>query len=114
ARGQLVTAVRGARGGYTLSRPANQINLAEIVDALEEQPFGLTECSATSGLCSFESDCQIRVNWLRVNAVVRRSLQDISLSDMVQPAPAPQPLPAPPRPAKSALSQSAITWSSSK
>lgn len=113
ARSELVKAIRGARGGYILSRPASQINLAQIVDALEEQPFGLTECSATSGVCNLEPDCQIRVNWLRVNAVVRRSLQDISLSDMVQPARVSQVAPLV-QPSTAAISQSAITWSSGK
>lgn len=85
---QLVRSVRGARGGYTLERPAEQISVAQIVDALDDQPFGLTECSATPGLCSFEAECRIRSNWLRINAIVRRTLEDVSVADMVQPIPA--------------------------
>jgi FeS assembly SUF system regulator len=92
ARHELVTSLRGARGGYSLARPAQAISVADIVDALEEQPFGLTECSAGHGLCSIESGCRIRDNWLRINVVVRGALQDVSLADMV----APRPLPTPP------------------
>lgn len=87
AKGELVTSVRGLRGGYALSRPPEQITVAEIVDALEEQPFGLTECSATSGLCDVEELCRIRANWRSISAVVRRALEDVSLADMVRPAP---------------------------
>lgn len=86
-RHELVTSVRGLRGGYALSRPAAQISVADIVDALEEQPFGLTECSAVSGLCDFESGCRIRANWQRISGVVRRALEDVSLADMVGPLP---------------------------
>lgn len=86
-RHDLVRSVRGLHGGYALSRPAMQISVAQIVDALEEQPFGLTECSASSGLCDFESGCHIRANWLRINGVVRRALEDVSLADMVAPLP---------------------------
>lgn len=84
-RHELVRSMRGARGGYALNRPATQISIAQVVDALDEQPFGLTECSATPGVCSFESDCRIRSNWMRINNVVRRTLEDISIADMAQP-----------------------------
>lgn len=83
-RRDLVHSMRGARGGYALSRPATQITIAQVVDALDEQPFGLTECSATPGVCGYESDCRIRSNWLRINNIVRRTLEDISIADMAQ------------------------------
>lgn len=81
----LVRSMRGAHGGYVLSRPAEKISIAQVVDALDEQPFGLTECSATPGSCSFESDCRIKSNWLRINNIVRRTLEDISIADMTRP-----------------------------
>lgn len=86
-RHNLVQSTRGPQGGYTLSRPADQINVAQIIDALEEQPFGLTECTSTPGVCGFEVNCQIRVNWQRINAVIRRTLEDVSVADMVLPVP---------------------------
>ena len=86
-RHNLVTSVRGTRGGYALARPAGTISVAEIVDALEVQPFGLTECSALSGTCDLESGCRIRANWQRINTAVRGVLNGISLADMMQPAP---------------------------
>lgn len=86
ARHGLVNSLRGAHGGYNLARPASAITMAEIIDALEEQPFGLTECSASTGVCERESDCRIRVNWLHINTVVRRALEDVSLADMAEPA----------------------------
>lgn len=82
----LVKSSRGAKGGYALGRPPEKISIAQIIDALEEQPFGLTECSATPGACYFEAGCHIRPNWQRINAIVRRTLEDTSLADMMQPA----------------------------
>src|SRR5690606_26396139 len=84
---ELVKSSRGARGGYTLGRPADQISIAHIIDALEEQPFGLTECTATPGACSVEAGCHIRTKWQRINAIVRRTLEDVSVADMVRPIP---------------------------
>lgn len=114
SRHGLVKAIRGAQGGYALSRAAEEINLAQIVDALEEQPFGLTECSAHAGICSFEANCRVRVNWQRVNAALRHSLQEITLADMVQPIDHPIVTHDSPRSAGIYPSQSAITWSSGK
>ncbi len=92
-RAGLVCSTRGLHGGYTLGRPPAEISVADIVDALEEQTFGLTECSATSGLCGLEPSCRIRANWMRINAVVRRALEDVTLADMAQPALPPAALP---------------------
>jgi DNA-binding IscR family transcriptional regulator len=74
-------------GGYSLSRPPGTISVADIVDALEEQPFGLTECSAVTGLCDIEDTCRIRASWRTINSIVRRALQDVSVASMVQPLP---------------------------
>jgi len=84
-RHTLVTSQRGAHGGYVLSRPAAQISVADVIDALEDHPFGLTECSASTGVCGMESDCRIRDNWLRINTVVRQALRAVTVADMVHP-----------------------------
>ncbi len=89
ARNELVVSVRGQRGGYSLGRAPGQITLADIVDALEEQPFGLTECSTDSGHCGIETGCTMRSNWQRVNAVVRAALESVSLQDMIEPVAVP-------------------------
>jgi DNA-binding IscR family transcriptional regulator len=85
-RHALVSSQRGAHGGYVLARPPERITIANVIDALEDQPFGLTECSSSSGVCSIESDCRIRDNWLRINSVVREALQAVDIADMVHPA----------------------------
>lgn len=45
ARAELVSSVRGARGGYSLTRDPERITLTQIVEALEG-PFGLLDCCA--------------------------------------------------------------------
>ena len=82
---EIVKSTRGARGGYMLGRPAEEISIADIIDALDEQPFGLTECTATPGSCSVEAGCHIRSNWHRINTIVRQTLERVSVADMVNP-----------------------------
>lgn len=84
ARGGLVVSLRGARGGYLLARPAGQISLVDIIDAMDG-PIGMTECSVTPGLCAQESACAVRANWQRINQAVIGVLQNITLADMLTP-----------------------------
>ena len=91
ARHGLLVAVRGLYGGYSLSRSPQSISMADIVDALEEQPFGMTQCSASTGLCDRETSCGVRASWQGINRIVRRALEDVSVASMLQPATAPAP-----------------------
>ncbi|NYT61158.1 SUF system Fe-S cluster assembly regulator [Alcaligenaceae bacterium] len=95
---ELVNSSRGSRGGYMLGRPACDISIAHIIDALEEQPFGLTECTSKPGACSVEAGCHIRTNWQRINSVIRHTLENVSVSDMLSPTPLEFPLIAQPLP----------------
>lgn len=85
ARGGLVASERGKNGGYRLARPADQINVADIVDAVEG-PIAVTECSADSrGCCDLEGHCPTETNWVRINDAIRLALRGITLADMVRP-----------------------------
>lgn len=83
-RGELVVSQRGAKGGYLLARPAQQISLVDIIYAMDG-PIGMTECSVTPGLCAQESGCIVRANWLRINRLVLHVLQGVTLSQMIEP-----------------------------
>lgn len=83
AQHELVSSIRGARGGYKLARDASAINIAQVIDALEDQPFGLTECTALPGVCSVEDLCHIRPYWQRINLIVRSTLEAVSVADMI-------------------------------
>ncbi len=82
AREGLVKSRRGASGGYMLSRPPGEISVAQILDAMEGR-LGLTECSVAAGRCAQESHCGIRLRWQGINALIRRELAAVSLSEMI-------------------------------
>ena len=89
AHGNLLIAQRGVNGGYTLSRAPEQISVAEIIDAIEGNPLGLTECASLPGICSQEAGCAIRGNWQKISLAVRRALEGVTLADLVLPQPVP-------------------------
>lgn len=82
AHAGLVTGFRGASGGYKLSRLPAQIQLIEIVEAIEGK-LGLTECSGEHSACEHETHCGTRGHWHRVNEVVADALRGVSLQDML-------------------------------
>ena len=94
AQAGLVEGFRGVNGGYRLARPAGEISLVEIVEAMEG-PLGMTECSVHAGACGIEHSCGVRANWRRINDVVADALRGVTLAEMLAPPP--------PRPARKTI-----------
>ena len=92
AREGLLVPHRGAKGGFSLARPPDEITVADVITALEG-PIALTECS-THGAdrCGIESLCPVIGNWRRINRAVLDALRGITLADMAAPLPAFLPL----------------------
>lgn len=82
AREGFLASHRGIKGGYTLARPAAEMSVVDVIDALEG-PIALTECG--TGSCDREARCAVRAPWQRINRVVRKSLEDVRLSDLIAP-----------------------------
>ncbi|MBT4741270.1 MAG: SUF system Fe-S cluster assembly regulator [Rhodospirillaceae bacterium] len=79
----LVVSHRGVRGGYSLSRPADQTTVADVIEAVEG-PIALTACVDTSDeQCSYESLCPASGKWNRVNRAVTGALRDVTLAEMM-------------------------------
>ncbi len=86
ARAGVVVSQRGAKGGYTLARPAERIGVHEVIEAIEG-PIAVTECSdeSTDSSCEYEPSCGVRANWQRINHAVLEALAKITLADMALP-----------------------------
>ncbi|HEV2855539.1 MAG TPA: SUF system Fe-S cluster assembly regulator [Thermoanaerobaculia bacterium] len=84
AKEGLLVSHRGVKGGYSLSRTAAEITMAEIIAALEG-PIAITECVSVESDCTHEALCPVRSNWRRINDAVRTALVGISLAEMAQP-----------------------------
>jgi FeS assembly SUF system regulator len=86
ARAGLLVASRGVSGGFALARPASDISIADIVEAVDG-PIALTACVAPeSHDCAIEGVCGVRGHWGPINAAVRAALEQVSLADLLKPA----------------------------
>lgn len=84
-----VRSVRGASGGYLLSRPANEIKIGSLVRVLEGSlaPIGCVSEEALfspEGFCERSVGCQTRNVWLRVLKALTTALDSISLADVMK------------------------------
>lgn len=87
ARADLLQSQRGINGGYTLARTPEDINVTEIIAAVDG-PIALTDClDAQGAVCSMETFCPTRGNWRKINDTVREALERVSLADMMDPIP---------------------------
>lgn len=84
ARKGFVGSVRGAHGGYTISKRLSEINVADIVLALEG-PVSMTACSdhLAAESCAYQSHCAFKGKWGGVNKAIHEALEKISLQDML-------------------------------
>lgn len=80
----LVTATRGAAGGYRLARRAKAISVAEVVAAIDGT-IGLTQCSVHVADCARTSYCPTRPHWAAINRAVEEALEAVSLDRMIGP-----------------------------
>ena len=88
-KAELVQSTRGAHGGYTLGRAAEDITMAEIVRALEGEiaPIECITADADGALvCAREgeSPCPTKLLWTRVQGSIVRTLTDMTLADLVR------------------------------
>ena len=65
----VVRATRGARGGISLARPANEINLLEIVEVIDG-PMTLNECVRNPEACPFAGACTVQQVWCEAQAAL--------------------------------------------
>jgi Rrf2 family protein len=89
-KAELVESTRGARGGYRLSRPAEEIHMDEVVVALEGTiaPMDCFEGEAESRVsCSHLDDhgtgCATKLLWTRVQGAVVETLKRTTLAELV-------------------------------
>jgi len=78
----LIRSVRGSKGGYVLSRAANQIRLSDILHCLEG-PVTTVECVEDSQSCVRAAECAARQVWIKVQKAIDEVMQSITLLDVV-------------------------------
>ena len=79
---ELVASARGPGGGYRLSRDAGEINVAEVIAAVDET-VDATRC-AGQGNCQNGEECLTHKLWMDLSDQLFNFLNGISLGQLVE------------------------------
>ena len=79
---EIVTSVRGPKGGHLLAKKPEEISLGQIVRLFEGQS-DLVECISCPEKCSMSADCQVRLAWQDATRVLFEKLDAITIADMI-------------------------------
>ncbi|WP_085707319.1 Rrf2 family transcriptional regulator [Pseudomonas sp. B35(2017)] len=93
AKGKLVTATGGVRGGFTLARPADEITLLDIVNAIDGRK-NIFECRDIRGRCALfegsppdwavEGTCSIHAAMLTAQKRMEEALAQQTILDIAR------------------------------
>jgi len=78
----LVSSARGPGGGYRLSRDASEINVAQVIEAVDEK-VSVTRCGG-KGDCQNGEACLTHKLWCSLSDQIHGFLNGISLGDLVE------------------------------
>jgi len=82
AKAGLLTSTRGVGGGFRLARPASEITLADVVEAIDG-PIALTSCAQhAASECAIEGACAAKPHLSIVSRTVRDALRAVTLAEL--------------------------------
>jgi Rrf2 family protein len=87
-RGKLLESHHGIRGGYALARPASNMSVADVIEAVDG-PFTVTACSESDHSCDQYSKCNIRDPLWRIKDRIVATLASTSVAELAAEMPAP-------------------------
>ena len=81
-RSGLVKSVRGAQGGYLLSRSPAEITVGEVLRTLEGE-LAVVDCLMEEDACHKACSCPTRVVWKKLRDGLNQIVDGITLQDML-------------------------------
>jgi Rrf2 family protein len=81
-RSGLIISHRGAKGGFSLARPADQITVKELLESIQG-PIHFTRCLSNLGDCKRKEICELRKIWKKAQDYCMKLLTQHTLADLV-------------------------------
>ncbi|CAA9891899.1 DNA-binding transcriptional repressor [Candidatus Methylobacter favarea] len=81
-RAGMVQGIRGPGGGYKLCRKASDINIADIISAVDEQ-IDSTSCGGESN-CQNNQPCLTHDLWVGLSEQISKYLKGITLAELME------------------------------
>jgi Rrf2 family protein len=81
SRFQLVRTFPGPGGGVELARPAENISLRHVWEAIEG-PLCISDCLVAPEECPFSTTCPVLSRWARIQSLLVRELEATTLAQL--------------------------------
>jgi len=82
-KANLITSVRGPKGGHMLCKSPEEISLWEVVNILESK-LTLVDCVTNGNVCDYSEQCAVRPVWGKAYDAMMKVLRETSLADIVR------------------------------
>ncbi len=79
----LLQTSRGARGGVSLAKPAEDISLLDVVEAIDG-PILLNDCVGESTACEYDEDCPLKPVWCDAQKMLLDHLSKANFAQFTQ------------------------------
>src|SRR4030042_4889601 len=79
----LLRSTRGAKGGFSLGRPAGSITMLEVIEAIDG-PIALNRCLRREGECDEEELCPIYQVWSKAQQQLLEILDSTTVEDLAR------------------------------
>lgn len=78
---KIIETYRGPNGGISLARPANEIHLVEIVEAVDGLDL-FTECILGLAGCGQQNPCPLHDGWSKIRPSLQEMFEQTNLKDI--------------------------------
>lgn len=85
-KAEIVNSIRGAQGGYILSKSPDEISVGDILRALEGDlnPVDCSEITGEGSVCSGSDLCVTKYVWKRISDSINNAVDEIMLAELVR------------------------------
>ena len=84
ASNHYLESIRGNKGGIRLNKPANEINIGEIIRRFE--PLAIVDCMSKTRNCVITPNCRLKHVFFEATAVFLKTFDQYTLAYMLTPA----------------------------
>ncbi len=78
----LLRSSRGAKGGFTLVKRPDEINLLDVIEVIEGS-VAMNICAVDKKMCSLSDTCSVHPVWVELRKVVENRLRECSFAELL-------------------------------
>lgn len=74
---------RGAKGGFKIVRGPEEINLLDIIEAIEG-PVSMNRCAVNNKVCGLSRICSVHPVWIKLRKNIEDNLKRIKFGELIK------------------------------